>query len=135
MEKIIDDIFNQVDNENWPKTQTKKKSKGDEDINGKGKVKWYNKLPNADFVDFSAQDKAHSNRPRPDNNLPQVLRIGPRRYLTSQRRLWVGRGVANCHRALSIRPALQHGQAGQGHRAGGEAGGDDLRQQALGCLG
>lgn len=48
---VINHDYETVDNENWPKTQTKKKSKGDEDINGKGKVKWYNKLPYADFVE------------------------------------------------------------------------------------
>lgn len=37
------------DNENWPRSS--KKKKGDKDLDGKGKIKWYDRLPYDDFVD------------------------------------------------------------------------------------
>lgn len=41
-----DDLI--YDNENWPKTKDKDDDKG---IHGKGKIKWYDRLPYDDFVD------------------------------------------------------------------------------------
>jgi hypothetical protein len=39
------------DNENWPKTKPSKNVKQDGDLDGKGKIKWYNRLPYEKFVD------------------------------------------------------------------------------------
>ena len=48
--------YESVDDEHWPKAESSSKrnsknDKPDEDIQGKGKIKWYDRLPYNDFVD------------------------------------------------------------------------------------
>ena len=48
--------YESVDDEHWPKAESpskrnSKNDKPDEDIQGKGKIKWYDRLPYNDFVD------------------------------------------------------------------------------------